>query len=164
MEGGLDEAALAGMERGFAGEQAVAEEDFGALEDAAFGEAVLLSDEDVADEVGVVEEEDGLVTEAEGGDIAELAGEVEQEAGRVATEGSEVAEQGDVLRTGRSGEGRGRHGGVLLSPDGVIVAGGDRPIGGVLRTSLGENGIKGQIPVAPDLGREIGVKSPSPPN
>lgn len=56
MEAGLHEAPLLRVMLAFAGEQAFAEQNFGALEGAAFGEVPLIGDQNVADEVGVVEQ------------------------------------------------------------------------------------------------------------
>ena len=74
MEGGLGEAALAQVQRLFAGEQAVAEHKAGALHDDATVMTRGVADEHLLDERGMVELEDMAAGSAEVNDIAVEAG------------------------------------------------------------------------------------------
>ncbi len=91
VEGGGDEAALTKVEGFLAGEEAVAEDAAGALEDDAAAVVRGVADEDVGDGVGVVELE--LAVAARGEEAADIA----VDAGVFAVEGRRVnGEQGAV--------------------------------------------------------------------
>ncbi len=73
-EGWLHEAALAHVERLFAGEEALTEDDLGALHDDAAGVFGRVLDEEVFDEIGMVELVDVAVEDFEVNKVAEFAG------------------------------------------------------------------------------------------
>jgi hypothetical protein len=102
VKGRLGEAALALVQLPFAGEQALPEDDFRALEGEAFHEGGVAGDEDVAHEVGTVEEEDRLRADVEAHCVAVIARQADEKFERTVLQRAEVAAGNPVARPGRA--------------------------------------------------------------
>ena len=101
VERGLGEAALAGVELAFAGEQPFAQEELGPLDPLALRERVLVGHQHVLDVIGVAQEEHVVAAEAVEADVAVGPRALEKEAQRVAPEVQDVAEEGQPRRARR---------------------------------------------------------------
>ena len=104
-EGWLHEAALAHVQRLFAGEQALAEDDLGALHDDATGVFGSIFDEEVFDEIGMIELVDVAIEDFEVNEVAEFAGGGGHVGGGGAGEEASGEEAGQEGWAGRVGAG-----------------------------------------------------------
>ena len=115
MEGGLHEASLAQVGFPLAGQQAFPEKLFDPFQTAAFGEVLVLGDQHLADEVGMVDEEDVFPAEPQIDHVAIFPGDLLQLPQGIP---AELEEQ----TPGVGAFGSGRHGGhhsSRLSPHGT---------------------------------------------
>lgn len=106
VEDRLDEAPLAAVQLGFAGEQPFAQEALELLDAAALHEALVVGDQHLADELGVADEHEAVAQHLEGHDVAVLARQVEQRAGGSAQKVDGVEAERE-LRTGQRARGGG---------------------------------------------------------
>jgi hypothetical protein len=74
MKCGLRQSALAQVKVAFAGEKSLTENLFRALEGAALGKILLVGDQYIANEVGMIEEIDSLIPDLEQNDVAVFRG------------------------------------------------------------------------------------------
>jgi hypothetical protein len=105
VEGRLDHAALAEVARAFVGQEAFAEQGFGALEDAAFGEQATAGDEDFADQFRFVDVVDVLVAGLEVGEGAVVGLHPFEISERIAAKADEAAGEEAGGGSGRPEEG-----------------------------------------------------------
>ena len=101
MKGGLRETALPFVMFAFAGEQTFAEDDFRALEGAAFLEGTRLREKNLANVIGMREEVEMLRSEFEVNDVAVFAREPREKRDRIALHGAEIRAGDERFRTGR---------------------------------------------------------------
>jgi hypothetical protein len=101
MKRGLHQAALAQPEIAFAGEQTVAEEFAIGLQAAALDEFLVVGDDHLLDEIGMVQQDDAIVQRLPGEDVAVRAGPAGEHGERIKAGAKGIAEWPRNLRTFR---------------------------------------------------------------
>ena len=86
IKSGLNQTPLAEVKFSFAGQEPLAEQHLGSLEHPAFYEVAVVSDQDILNEVGPVQQVHMLPADLEIGDVTVLARDVEEKIGRATPE------------------------------------------------------------------------------